>query len=169
MGWIAQVCDWVDELVEAGGISFQLLGWTHVPGLHCSVMAFLSWCLCDAECLFSLWFMPHCWGDLVSITLETCISADSKPCQNHQACASILNVMVRVEDVSRESSGQQFTMIWTEIHSSWWDAQWDEYPLHEWGEPSVSFMEMKTQMSSCLASWIKKSFFLCLFLLPICN
>lgn len=42
VGW-----DRVDELLEAEGISSQLLVWIRVPGLCCSVMAFLSrwlWC-----------------------------------------------------------------------------------------------------------------------------
>lgn len=39
------------------------------------------------------------WAVLISITFETQISAGSKPCQNHQTSASILNEAVRVEGV----------------------------------------------------------------------
>lgn len=76
--------DWggVDELVEAGGISLQF--WFGFLFLGC---LFQSWHFLADGCVV-LNFHFHsgpchtCWADLLSIALETWISADSESCQN---------------------------------------------------------------------------------------
>lgn len=128
MGWTAQL------LIEV-----ELMSWWKLEESHSSFwfgLMFLgcivqSWhFLADGSVMLN--FPCHSgpchtpWADFVSIACETWISADFKPCQNHQTGAGILNVVLRADGVSREDSGQQkaqFVIVWTEIHSSWWDAQ----------------------------------------------
>lgn len=101
--------------MEAGGISFQLLVWTPVPELHCSVMAFLSRWLCDAEFHFHSGPCHTSWADLVSIALRPAFLQIPSPVKTTKLvpafqmwCLELRVFPGRGEESSREG------------RSSWW-------------------------------------------------
>lgn len=151
--------DWdtADDLVEAGVVPSQLwVGFVSLWGrLHCVVTAFLSTQLCHNKSSCSRWSTPHFLGwshQHCTPDLEfSRIQALSNPPAFWRKWLQ-LRVFLVWALISRNSSSWRFELKFIHLDGMLRETS----TLYMTKESPLMGLQMKTQTSSCMVSWIHK-------------